>query len=193
MDEHDTRNRYWVLRHGESIANTTGRIVSRPTSEALVTCGLTERGRAQVEHTVRGSRPSGPVLVVASDFARAVQTAEIATTVWGASTALLDQRLRERDFGRLDGGDVSGYEQVWAADAVHDRLDDVETVGDVLARVVDLTDDLEERSDGQDVVLVAHGDVLQIAQSWFAGIDPARHRTLPHLANAELRALGLRP
>ena len=41
------------------------------------------------------------------------------------------------------------------------------------------------------VVLVAHGDVLQILQTAFsAEIEPAAHRSLPHLPNAELRSLG---
>ena len=40
------------------------------------------------------------------------------------------------------------------------------------------------------VVLVAHGDVLQIALALGAGMDPHDHRDVPHLANAELRELG---
>ena len=39
------------------------------------------------------------------------------------------------------------------------------------------------------VLLVAHGDVLQILQAGFAGRDPREHRSLPHLPTATLRAL----
>lgn len=39
-------------------------------------------------------------------------------------------------------------------------------------------------------MLVAHGDVLQIALALGAGMDPHDHRDVPHLANAELRELG---
>ena len=39
------------------------------------------------------------------------------------------------------------------------------------------------------VLLVAHGDVLQILQSGFAGRDPREHRSLAHLPTATLRAL----
>ena len=41
------------------------------------------------------------------------------------------------------------------------------------------------------VILVAHGDVLQILQSAFAKIDGRRHRSLPHLETAQLRHLSL--
>jgi broad specificity phosphatase PhoE len=43
------------------------------------------------------------------------------------------------------------------------------------------------------VLLVAHGDVLQIAQTLFAGISGTRHRELPHLPTATLRRLGAAP
>jgi hypothetical protein len=40
------------------------------------------------------------------------------------------------------------------------------------------------------VVLVAHGDVLQILQTAFARVDVTRHRSIEHLPTATLRALG---
>lgn len=43
------------------------------------------------------------------------------------------------------------------------------------------------------VILVAHGDVLQILQTAFEGVDPREHRSLPHLPNAELRWLNAPP
>ena len=39
------------------------------------------------------------------------------------------------------------------------------------------------------VLLVAHGDVLQIAQTAFARADPTQHRDLPHLETAAVREL----
>ncbi|WP_144935296.1 histidine phosphatase family protein [Rothia kristinae] len=56
-------------------------------------------------------------------------------------------------------------------------------------RTRSLVRELAQRHPGADVVLVAHGDVLQITQAWTAGRPPAEHRSLPHLGNAELRRL----
>jgi broad specificity phosphatase PhoE len=42
------------------------------------------------------------------------------------------------------------------------------------------------------VVLVSHGDVLQILQTAFEGLDPSKHRSIPHLPTAELRQLMMR-
>jgi hypothetical protein len=39
---------------------------------------------------------------------------------------------------------------------------------------------------------VSHGDTLQILQAGFLRMSPSRHRSLPHLAPAEIRQLHLR-
>ena len=39
-------------------------------------------------------------------------------------------------------------------------------------------------------MLVAHGDVLQILQTHFAGVDVSAHRQLDHLPTATLRELA---
>ena len=58
------------------------------------------------------------------------------------------------------------------------------------ARTRSLVREFAQLHPGADVVLVAHGDVLQITQAWTAGRPPpAEHRSLPHLGNAELRRL----
>ena len=49
----------------------------------------------------------------------------------------------------------------------------------------------EEVEERWGVVLVAHGDVLQILQTAFdPAVEPSQHRSLPHLPNAELRPLN---
>ena len=51
--------------------------------------------------------------------------------------------------------------------------------------------DLERRYSGRDILLVSHGDPLQILQAGFVRIDPSRHRSLPALETAEIRHLRL--
>jgi broad specificity phosphatase PhoE len=61
----------------------------------------------------------------------------------------------------------------------------------VLDRVTALVTDLERRYAGRDILLVSHGDTLQILQAGFLRMNPAAHRRLPHLGMAEIRALRL--
>lgn len=189
-DRHPLR----VLRHGESTANVEGRIVSVPGPRALVEVGLTARGREQARAAARRALAEGlgpDTVVVSSDFARALQTAQEFAAGLGATAPRIDERLRERCFGEHDEGPATAYEQVWARDrerAAHP--DGVEPVGDVVARVAAALAAADALAAEAPVVLVAHGDVLQIALALAAGRDPHDHREVPHLGNAELRELG---
>ncbi|WP_262424633.1 histidine phosphatase family protein [Brachybacterium sp. Z12] len=187
-------NQVWVLRHGESTANVEGLIVSVPGPRALTEVGLTPLGRAQAREAadVGAAQGLGPgTVVVSSDFARALQTAEEFAGGLGTAAPSLDQRLRERSFGRHDEGPASAYDQVWEIDrgrGAHEH--EVEQVSAVVARVLAVLREADEIARTAPVVLVAHGDVLQIALAIGAGMDPHDHRDVPHLANAELRELG---
>jgi len=184
-----------VLRHGESTANVEGVIVSAPGPRALSEVGLTALGREQARSAAETARAQGlgaDTLVITSDFARARQTAEEFAAGLGAAAPRVDERLRERGFGAHEEGPATAYDAVWERDrarAAHP--DGVEPVAEVAARVLAaLAAADEEVARGTDVVLVAHGDVLQIALALGAGRDPHDHREVPHLGNAELRVLG---
>lgn len=184
----------WVLRHGESTANVDGLIVSAPGTRALVEVGLTSRGREQARQAGRRGLEQGlgaDALVLSSDFARARQTAEEFAGVLGAQDPRLDPRLRERSFGIHDDGPASAYEQVWAVDRERGAHEGgVEPVQDVARRIGQVLREVDAPDVDVPVVLVAHGDVLQIALAVRAGVDPHDHRDVPHLGNAELRRLG---
>ena len=45
---------------------------------------------------------------------------------------------------------------------------------------------------GRDILLVSHGDTLQILEAGFLRMDPSAHRQLPHLDTAQIRELRLR-
>ncbi len=188
----------WVLRHGQSLANVAGVIVSAPGPRAIIEVGLTELGREQARQAALGAARDhgmGPtVRLLSSDFARALQTAEEFGSVLQAPTPLVREGLRERFFGRYDEGPADAYERIWVLD--HERAAQIDEVEDVcavaarVARVLTEADDLLREDPSAPVVLVAHGDVLQIALALASGMDPYDHRQVPHLGNAELRRLG---
>jgi len=125
-----------------------------------------------------------------------------AAEVWRGGVQLREA-LRERSFGELHGASVDRYGEVWAEDALDaaHEVFGVESVRSVLRRSAALVAGIEHEllggsGDGGDggeggwtVLLVAHGDVLQIAQTAFARVDPTRHRELPHLETAAVREL----
>jgi probable phosphoglycerate mutase len=183
-------NRYSAMRHGQSKANAAGIIVSRIETDQGGDYGLTDAGRDQALTAAQASGLPADTLICSSDFARARQTAELVRACLGAGDVLVAGELRERSFGRWEGTPAANYQQVWAADQAGPApADGVAPAAAVLARAAALVAALEARYAGREVLLVSHGDTLQILQAGFAGVDPARHRQLPHLATAEIRRL----
>jgi broad specificity phosphatase PhoE len=185
------RNRYFGLRHGESEANERSIIISDP-GRGVAHWGLTARGRAQVEAAVRGCPQLGPsTLIYASDFLRARETAEVARAVLGATAVRLRTALRERWFGEHEGGPNSIYGGLWKRDAVDPDHHDhgVESAREVQERMWALVQELEDELHDQTVLLVSHGDPLQLLGVRFLDCGPETHRDLPPWQPGEVRAL----
>ena len=142
--------RVWLVRHGETQWNVEHRF------QGISDIELTPRGREQAkELAVRmGDRRFDAVW--SSDLSRAVETARI---VFGEPR--IDPRLRELDFGEIDGLTWSDL-----SDEVREALlefrgfeapngEAVETLHD---RVVEFMDEL----DSGDHVVVTHGGIVRM-------------------------------
>lgn len=185
-------NTYSVMRHGQSKANLAGVIVSRIESDRRGDWGLSELGRQEALTAADGCGLPADTVICSSDFTRARQSAEIVRAHIGAPEIIVAEALRERCFGDLEGAAVENYARVWAADeADADQAGGVEHAAAVLDRATGLIADLERRYSGRGILLVSHGDTLQILQAGFLRMNPARHRHLPHLKTAEIRRLRL--
>jgi probable phosphoglycerate mutase len=138
---------------------------------------------------------SSPVLVFHSPFLRAKQTAEI---VFGPyvrdGRALMEESdaLGERFFGSMDGLSDDNYERIWKNDGFGlSPAFGEESVLSVRSRIICFLEErVEAVADGKVVVLVSHGDLLQIAQTIFMGIDPhLHHLAVPYLPVCTLRSM----
>jgi len=187
------RNTYFAMRHGQSEANVAGIIASDP----AIGCqqyGLTETGKQQVSTSVQNSSDLGNgVRIMSSDFLRTKETAEIVHSVLKAQNPVqYTKELRERFFGDLNGQSDQHYQDVWNLDqqnADH-REYDVESANQVVVRASALIQQLEKQFTNEVFLLVAHGDVLQLLQTWFQNVPASQHRELPHLSTAEIRCLN---
>ena len=183
-------NRFSIMRHGQSKANARGIIVSRIENDQRDDFGLTELGRQQVLAAAQRCGLPAVTVICSSDFSRARQTAEIVRACLGAAEVVIAEALRERCFGDWEGTSTANYTRVWAADEAS-ADGNVEPAAAVLDRTTAFIVELEGRYSGRDILLVSHGDTLQILQAGFLRMDPSRHRSLPDLATAEIRRLRL--
>jgi len=186
------RNIFYLVRHGQSEANVEGIIVSDPsigtTKYTLTKRGISQATRAGVKIEsifssmgFQKSQVQDNLIIICSDFARTVATAKCIAKEVGLkeSNVNISIALRERYFGDLDGQKDDQYELVWKHDndsASHSMFGS-ESVNSVLLRAGNLVTELNEKYTDKVIVLVAHGDVLQILRTGFESqFPPAHHR-----------------
>lgn len=159
------KNKYYLLRHGQSTANVAGIISSARSLAGSTKHGLTALGREQgvgaatdlleaigADLKEGGDESTKRVIFYSSPFARAKETAyscleglrgpdttarteELGLTIEGE--VALDDGLMERFFGRLDGMELSTYAYVWPVDMFEPTHTgfDVESVAAVSTRI----------------------------------------------------------
>lgn len=161
------KNKYYLLRHGQSTANVAGVISSARSLAGSTKHGLTilgqEQGRGAAADLLEGiaadlnedgDESTKRVIFYSSPFARAKETAyscleglrgpDAATRVEELGLTIeedvaLDDGLMERFFGRLDGMELSTYAYVWPVDMFEPTHTgfDVESVAAVSSRIRD--------------------------------------------------------
>jgi broad specificity phosphatase PhoE/GNAT superfamily N-acetyltransferase len=128
---------------------------------------LSATGRDNARELGRRRRDDGVDVVISSDLARAVETVEIAFA--GADVPVItDQRLREIDYGDLNGAPV---------DVIHaqrgDRIDSPfpggQSYRETTEAMSELLDELLRDRDGQRVLLVGHASTRAALDNLLTG------------------------
>jgi broad specificity phosphatase PhoE len=116
---------------------------------------LSPRGRELARELGERRRDDHIARVFTSDLRRAVETVEIAFE--GAAIPIhQDARLRECDYGELNGAPVAEIEAI-RAKCIEHSFPDGESYMDVVRRTRDFLDDLLREHDGERVLIVSHG------------------------------------
>lgn len=188
-------NRYFILRHGHSLANEQDMIVSAP-ANGTDAYGLSPTGTREVETAIKNAMENrlfgpNPITIYSSPFLRAVNTARITALHLDVQTIVFDSRLRERFFGDFELKKSDNYQTVWDDDSVdpHHQRWNVESTAQVLSRTTSLVSELERAGSGKTYILVTHGDPGQILETGFRNMESSEHRSLDPLTTAELREM----
>jgi len=184
------RNSYLIMRHGQSEANVAGVVVSDP----AIGCerfGLTKQGSEQVITSALEHKGAGITQVICSDFLRTLQTAKLVVDTLKLPSPQPVKGLRERFFGCWEGKSDKYYQDIWELDQldVHPAINGIESTEAVLQRGLKVLERLENLHQGQVILLVSHGDMLQILRAAFVGRLPQLHRSLSHHETAEIKRL----
>ncbi|CAM8987422.1 hypothetical protein QQ045_008652 [Rhodiola kirilowii] len=179
------RNRYWILRHGKSIPNDIGVIVSSMENGTLEKYQLCPEGVDQakaagelfLKELKENNIPIENVRICYSPFSRTTQTAKIVASVLNISLegpqGKVIEDLKERYFGpTFELGSHEKYPEIWDLDAKDpsSRPEGGESVFDVVYRLSKALETIESEFQGCAILMVSHGDPLQILQTVFNAI-----------------------
>lgn len=190
---------YFIMRHGQSNANVDKIIVAKLANGILPQYGLTQKGREQSQKSAKlllsEQKNSEEFVIAYSPFSRAKETAEVIAKVLTHSQMIELEDLRERDFGDLELMSSENYNKFWIVDRANpnSKIFNSESPNEVLDRVINVIEELEKKAfpADQKIILVAHGDTLQILQTAFLNISVSKHNTdVLYMDNAEIRRLN---
>ncbi|MEK7512694.1 MAG: class I tRNA ligase family protein, partial [Patescibacteria group bacterium] len=168
------RNRYLFMRHGESISNLKPE--SNTEARDKDKFALTLRGRVEAEKTARALKKEKIDLVVASDFRRTRETAEVITNTLGIAPATLDKRFREVDTGIFEGCHDNEYHAYFTslAEKFVKRPPRGETLRELGKRIYEGIAALEEKHHGKTILVVSHEYPIWIAEAVLRGWSEER-------------------
>jgi broad specificity phosphatase PhoE len=163
----------WLIRHAETNWDRMGWVQGHLDSPRL-----TRRGRQQARRVASLLVTKDVGVVYSSDLRRARTTADIIAERLGRPV-VADSRLRERNFGKLEGS-PTGAPTAETTGICGGRVTDVdarppggESIDDLALRCRDFIDWLVELPRHGDVVVVAHGGSIRLLQAALAGTQPA--------------------
>ena len=183
--------RLCLVRHGETDWNAQRRI------QGQIDIPLNEKGRVQAAATAAGLAGERFDAVYSSDLARAWQTAQPIAAALGLPLHA-EPGLRERHYGRMQGLTAEearvqfpALYAPYAARDPHYDLDGGESLDVFAARVAAALRELAQRHEGQSLVLVAHGGVLDVVYRHATGRCLRQPRDFP-VPNAGLNWIEYR-
>ncbi|RFO97467.1 histidine phosphatase family protein [Rhodoferax lacus] len=154
-----------AVRHGETDWNVATRI------QGQIDIGLNDKGRWQAERVAEALADEALDAIYSSDLSRAHATAQAIAAAQPALHAPVQTHtgLRERGFGKFEGHTYAAIEAQWPDESRLWKIRDPhfaplggESPVQVMARVGHTVNDIAARHPGEQIVLVAHGGVLDM-------------------------------
>jgi len=150
-----------AVRHGETAWNVDARI------QGQLDIGLNDTGRWQARRVGEALATETITAVYSSDLGRAHETAQAVAEVTGIPV-VADEGLRERSFGIFEGKTFDEIHETWPDHAHNWRKripewqppDGGESLLELRERVTRTVRELAARHPGEQIVVVAHGGVL---------------------------------
>lgn len=179
----------YIARHGQTDWNLQHKV------QGQTDVPLNETGIEQAKELRNKVSKVNFDACFASPLSRAYRTAEIATE--GKYEIILDDRLRERCFGEIEGKVGDTWLEITGGIDIFDRKlnfggMNIEPVNTMLARAQNFLDDLQAKyPDDAKILVVAHAGILRNLHFNIVGYDENTDFSTFNIKNGELREYEL--
>ena len=178
-------NEYFLMRHGQADSNVEKYFSSFPEKKEN---NITKKGKKQIEKHVK--KLSDIDIIISSDIDRTKQSAEIIAKAINKKV-IFDKRLREVDFGEMNGLPIPEVNQYFDPDNSLDKSQRLrvkydnpypggESGKDIKIRMNDFIKDIEKKYNNKKILIVSHGGPLFALNSINVGSLPDEYFKLKY-------------
>lgn len=197
----ESKNKYWIMRHGESQTQLLKIIDSGQKKYGLTVIGRDEAARsAEKLRKELGRKKQKIDMIISSDVLRTRETAKIAASILGVKRVVFDKRAEEIHLGELTGCHSQKYRDLFPTyeSKFEKRPEGGESLRDLRARVWQLLEETEKKYRGRNILLVSHEYPIWMfyhaASGWSEkrAIEEKKKRGDDFVKVAELNSLELK-
>ena len=158
-------NTFYLMRHGEAVANVEDWIASEEKKGVKIS-KLTDKGKAQVEATVKKLKKEHIDVIIHSPLYRTKETATLVGKAFGIKVKA-DKRLVELKVGEFAGKKIDDYRAFYENDMerFEKAPEGAETLAQVRERMYQALRDIDAQHEGKNILVVSHGDCLWMLES----------------------------
>jgi len=165
----ETKNKYFLLRHGQTIYQKENRDLIYLDNENY-SLSLTEEGKQKIENQAQKLKEDKIDLIFSSPYLRTKQSAQIASEVLGKEI-IFDERLIDIKMGEFEGKPTSVYDDFFLSKKLgfiqHQK--DGENWADVLKRMEEFLNDVENKYQNKNILVISHGEPLWLLAGFLKG------------------------
>ncbi|HQK63860.1 MAG TPA: histidine phosphatase family protein [Candidatus Staskawiczbacteria bacterium] len=168
-----TKNKYFLLRHGQTIFQKE-KIERIYSDDEYVSLEITQEGREKIAKQAEILKEKNIDLIFSSPLLRARQSAQIVSEILG-SPIIFDDRLVDMKMGEFSGQATSVYDDFFLIKklGLENRPNGGENWVDILARMKSLIGDIEAKYENKNILIVSHGEPLWLWAAHSSGAKTA--------------------
>lgn len=166
-------NKYYILRHGESLLNKKEILCCWPEK---IYCPLTPKGRKQIkaqsEKLKTAKRAPKINLIFSSDLLRTRQTAEIVSKELGIKPKY-DKRLREYNVGIFNGRTRAELREFFGKEEKRFKVKPPggENYVELKKRMSDFLKEMERKYSNKNILIISHQAALNLLEGKVKGLS----------------------